>query len=84
MTRLRVLKLGGGHFTDKGLLVLKGLTALRSLGLQNCIKVTDKGLKDVVLPLSKHFLASVDMEFCSGLTHLSSVSQMQDLTASTV
>ena len=67
------MKLDGGRFTDKGLRVLTGLTALRSLSLQDCHNITDEGLKILVEPLSRHSLAQVDVKGCRRLTALSLV-----------
>ena len=78
---MRSLKLDGGRFTDKGLRVLTGLTALRSLSLQECHNITDEGLKDLVVPLSKESLAQVDVNGCKRLTSLSLVSPTQDYSA---
>ncbi len=74
---LRILKLDQGRFTDKGLRVLTGLTALRSLSLHECHNITDEGLKALVVPLSKESLAQVAVRGCERLTHLSLVSPKQ-------
>ncbi|CAL5224608.1 g7320 [Coccomyxa viridis] len=64
LNQLRTLKLDHGRLTDKGLRVLKNLTALRSLSLQYCNSITNKGLKAGMLPLSRHSLAQVDVKGC--------------------
>lgn len=74
---LRVLNLNRGSFSDTGLRMLTALTALRSLSLQYCHNITEDGLKAVVVPLSRHSLARVDVTGCRRLTSLSSVRHMQ-------
>ena len=61
---LRILEIGMGGFTDTGMQALTGLTALRSLSLQYCHNITDRGLKSVVVPLSRLSLARVTLEYC--------------------
>ena len=78
---LCILKLTRGSFTDGDLRVLTGLTALRSLSLKECNNITDKGLKAVVVPLSKESLAQVNVQGCSRLTSLSLVSLKQESKA---
>ena len=75
LKRLRVLNLDRGSFSDTGLCMLTGLTALRSLSLQLCQSITDEGLRAVVVPLSRHSLARMDAFGCGRLTSLSSVSE---------
>ena len=64
LKHLRVLNLNKGAMTDEGLRVLTSLTALRFLSLRECCQITDKGLKDVVGPLSQHSLATVKAKGC--------------------
>ena len=77
LKQLRVLNLNRGSFSDTGLRMLAGLTALRSLSLQYCHNITDEGLKALVVPLSRHSLAHVDVTGCRRLTSLSSVGPTQ-------
>ena len=70
---LRRLSLSCGRFTDEGLYMLKDLTALCFLDLQGCGNITDKGLRDVEVPLSQHSLTRVEVLGCRRLTSRSSV-----------
>ena len=76
LRNLRSLKLSGGNFTDIGLCMLTGLKALRSLNLSFCNNITDEGFRAVVIPLSRHSLAQVDVSHRDGATPLSSVSRV--------
>ena len=69
LKHLRGLSLDGGRFNDKGLRGLIKLTALRALSLCRCQDITDKGLRAVVVPLSRQSLAWVDVTDCERLTH---------------
>ena len=73
LKHLRILKLDGGRFNDKGLRGLTKLTALRSLSLCSCHDISDEGLRAVVVPLSRQSLAWVDVTDCERLTHASMV-----------
>ena len=73
LKHLRTLSLDGGRFNDKGLRGLTGLTALRSLSLRSCHDISNKGLTAVVVPLSRHSLAWVDVSDCDRLTDLGTV-----------
>ena len=57
--------------------MLTGLTALRSLGLGNCRKITDKGFRALIIPLSRQSLAEVYMDHRYDSTRFSSVSPRQ-------
>lgn len=81
LKRLRSLNLDGGCFDDTGLSELSELTMLSSLSLTGCDNITDDGLKAVVVPLSRHSLAWVDVHWCRRLTLFSSVSQLYQLDA---
>lgn len=74
LKHLRNLRLDGGRFNDKGLHGLTKLTALQSLSLISCHDITDGGLRALVVPLSQHSLAWVDVTDCERLTDLSRVS----------
>ena len=67
---LRALNLSGGSFTVRGLRGLTTLTALRSLRLYYCHNVTDTGLVAVVVPISRHSSARVDVAGCRILRRL--------------
>ena len=67
LKRLRDLNLDFGRFTDTGLQMLTGLTALRRLSLWICNNITEAGLRALVVPLSKHSLAVVDVPCCRGI-----------------
>jgi hypothetical protein len=73
LKNLRELNLDKGRFDDTGLGLLTRLTALRSLSLCYCNSITDTGLRDLLLPLSRDSLAYVDVSGCSWLTSRSSV-----------
>ena len=73
LTHLRELNVDEGRFNDNGLRGLTGLTALRSLSLRSCHDISDAGLRAVVVPLSRHSLAWVDVTGCERLTDLSRV-----------
>ena len=73
LKNLRELDLDRGRFGDIGLGLLTRLTALRSLSLRYCNSITDTGLRDLLLPLSRHSLAHVDVNGCARLTSRSSV-----------
>ncbi len=73
LKHLRNLSLDGGRFNDKGLRGLTNLTALRSLSLCSCHDITDEGLRAMVVPLSRHSLAAVDVANCKRLTYLQTV-----------
>ena len=73
LKHLRNLSLDGGRFNDKGLRGLTKLTALRSLGLRSCHDITDEGIRAVVVPLSQHSLAWLDVTDCERLTDLRTV-----------
>ena len=72
--RLRTLRLNGAPISDDALRGLTGLTALRSLSLLGCPSITDRGLRDAVVPLSQHSLAQVDVRWCPNITARSKVS----------
>ena len=72
---LRTLTLDMGKFREKGLRELTRLTALRFLSLKGCPYVSDKDLSELVVPLSRHSLAEVDVRGCGKfLTARSTVS----------
>lgn len=73
LKNLHELDLDKGRFGDTGLGLLTGLTALRSLSLRFCSSITDTGLRDLLLHLSRHSLAHVDVNGCARLTSRSSV-----------
>ena len=77
LVRLRKLNLKGGIFDDKALRMLTSLTALRWLSLEECSRITDVSLRDVVAPLSLHSLSYVNMQGVDGLPSRSLVSQAQ-------
>lgn len=81
LNQLRTLKLDHGRLTDKGLRVLKNLTALRSLSLQYCNSITNKGLKAGMLPLSRHSLAQVDVKGCRLINSVSTLTDLAALTS---
>ncbi len=67
LRNLRDLKLQHGHFSDSGLDMLHGLTALRSLRLRLCNNITVAGIEAVVVSLSQRSLSWVRVSECDGI-----------------
>ena len=68
LKHLRDLNLKEGCFTDSGLRGLSSLTALFSLSLRCCHRLTESGLIALMTALSRHSLASVDVAGCKILS----------------
>ena len=77
LTHLRSLNLSGGNFSDNGMRMLTRLTALRTLTLKRCDKITDEGFRALIIPLSHQSLAKVEVDDRYYATPLSSVCPIQ-------